>query len=154
MGSINGKGGIMTQWFSELASIVGKAAPLLGQALVGNYGAVAVDLIQAVFGGKSVPETLQKVVDDPDAAVKLKDLQDRHLEALTKLSNQDTEDARKLAGANKIRIVLMIILGIMLVADIIGIALVKDSNLSHILIALMGGLIMELKNVFKLYFGG
>lgn len=144
----------MTPWLTELATIVSKAAPILGSALIGNYGAMALQLIQAVFGGTTPTETLGNVAADPDAAVKLKQIEDEHGSALAKLSEEDTMSARGMTGVETVRHWLMAVLIVFILLDTIAIYFVKDSQLSHLLIAIDGGLIIELKNIFKLYFGG
>jgi hypothetical protein len=141
---------------SELLAIVEKAAPLVGQALIGNYSAVALSLIQDVFGGSTPEETSQNVSNDPEAASKLKEIEDKHATALAKLAEADRESARAMVGVglNRIRFWMGVTLIVLVVIDTIAIYFTHDSQVSHILIAILGGLAVELKNVFKLYFGG
>lgn len=141
-------------WVTELISIANKSAPILASALQGDYSSVAMSLIQAVFGGGSPIETLHNISNDPLAQEKLKALETKHCEALTKLSIDDRMDARKMEGAERFRHWLVGGLILLIVGDVVAIQLVTDNQLDHFLMATLGGLVVELKNVFKLYFGG
>jgi len=91
--------------FGKLADVVKGAAPLLGAALglAGPAGAVAGRLVAAALGTPEGDEdaALAAVAANPDAVLKLKELEARHAEELerlslevTRLEVQDRQSAR------------------------------------------------------------
>src|SRR3954468_16575067 len=63
------------QW-SDIANIVGKAAPILGTVLGGPAGAAVGGLVAAALGVESTPDAIAKAVAaDPEAALKLAQLE-------------------------------------------------------------------------------
>lgn len=87
----------------ELSNLVSKAAPLLGSVLGGPLGGIAASLISAVFnnGSSSADELQQKIAQDPEAEIKLKQIEAQNLASLLALHNQrfqaaneDIQDAR------------------------------------------------------------
>mgnify|MGYP001559220646 CR=1 FL=1 len=91
--------------FSKLAGVVKGAAPLLGSVLglAGPAGAVAGRLVAAALGTPEGDEdaALAAVAANPDAVLKLKELEARHAEELerlqletTRLELQDRQGAR------------------------------------------------------------
>lgn len=141
-------------WFSELVNVVTQAAPVLGAVLGGPAGGVAGTLIKDVFGGKTLQETLINVAADPNAANKLKELEDKHVEALEKLAVDDRISARQMSDAQLTRKIIILALIILIPINCISLFLIKDSSLNHFLILTLGLLLSELKQVVKLYFGG
>jgi len=75
---------------SALAHSVAKAAPLLGSALAGPQGAAVGQLIAAKFGGTwEQPDALQHLIqNDPEAQVKLKQIEMDHAVELQRLTSQ------------------------------------------------------------------
>lgn len=75
---------------SMLAHSVAKAAPLLGSALAGPQGAAVGQLIAAKFGGTwEQPGALQDLIrNDPEAQVKLKQIEADHEVELQRLTLQ------------------------------------------------------------------
>lgn len=64
--------------WKDLAQTVGKAAPLVGTLLGGPAGAAVGGLVAAALGtGNSPSEVQQALVTNPDAAVKLKELENQ-----------------------------------------------------------------------------
>jgi hypothetical protein len=141
-------------WFGELVTVVSNAAPVLGSVLGGPAGGIAGTLIKDVFGGATLQETLTNVAADPNAAEKLKELEDKHVEALEKLAVDDRVSAREMSDAQLIRKIIILVLIILIPLNGIALFLVKDSSLNHFLILTFGLLLGELKQVVKLYFGG
>lgn len=102
-----------------LLSFVGKVAPLLGTALGSPIGGIALSLIANAFGVKNsdAGEILNALQSAPDAAMRLKQLEMDHQEALLKISSQDfqtevadKQDARKYAENYKGFLMLMAIM--------------------------------------------
>ena len=83
--------------WSELGSSILSMAPLIGGALGGPGGAAIGSLLSSTFGGSSDdPEGLAKLIAaDPQAAIKLKELEYAHKVELEKLVIQ--AEANKLA---------------------------------------------------------
>lgn len=86
-----------------LKKVVSVAAPLLGNALTGNFAGVAISLISSLFGTdpNDISGLTTKIQNDPDAAFKLKKLELDHVEALKKIDSDnyvasvdDRKDAR------------------------------------------------------------
>jgi len=72
-----------------ISTFVSKAAPILGNVLTGNFPAAAVSLITSVFGGSSndLPDLLNRLQSDPQAAVKLAQIQSEHILELKAVEN-------------------------------------------------------------------
>ena len=82
------------QW-SDLKEVVGKAAPILGTLLGGPAGAAIGGLVSAALGVDNTPDAVNTaLVSDPDAAVKLKQIE----------ADQQTKLAQIAADENKARI--------------------------------------------------
>ena len=88
--------------WKDLASTVAKSAPALGAALGGPAGAAVGGLIAAAFSvDRSAQAVAEAVANDPEAAVKLREVELRHAEVLAELMTQrhlgemaDTQHAR------------------------------------------------------------
>jgi hypothetical protein len=83
---------------NDLGKLIAQSAPLLGGALAGPAGATIGSLIAAKFGGSSYqPEALNTLISaDPQAALKLKELEMEHELALQQLLLQSDKDAQQL----------------------------------------------------------
>lgn len=79
------------EW-SDVGRVIGKAAPVLGSILVGNIpGAIAgaASLVSSELGCEPTPESVNAAIQaDPQALVKLKELEVRKLEILTQYNVQ------------------------------------------------------------------
>ena len=64
--------------WSDVAGVVGKAAPLLGTVLGGPAGGAVGGLVAAALGVEQTPEAVQQAAADPAAAAKLRELEERH----------------------------------------------------------------------------
>ena len=89
---------------SAIKKAISAYAPLLGSAVGGQAGGIVGSLIATAFGGnfQNQQDLLTKIQSDPEAAIKLRQLQDQHQEALMVLENQkaaiitaDIQNARK-----------------------------------------------------------
>lgn len=73
--------------WKQLGDTVAKFAPLLGGALGGPGGAAIGQLVAAAFGVENTPDAIeQAVARDPQAAIKLQEIQMRHKERLEELA--------------------------------------------------------------------
>lgn len=79
---------------TDLGRTVAKFAPLLGGALSGPCGATLGSIIASVFGtDASKPDRLQNIIiTDPDAAVKLKQIESDHQLELQKMVIQAAQE--------------------------------------------------------------
>lgn len=91
-------------------AIVAKTSPILGQALGGPIGGIVGSLVAQLFGGsvQNPDELAQKIIADPEAALKIKQLEYNHKEQLETLANSqfatevdDRKDARKYGYNNR-----------------------------------------------------
>lgn len=74
--------------WKDLGKQVASAAPVLGAALGGPVGGAAGALIASVFGVENTPDAVEKAIKaDPESAIKLRELEQRHIERLTELEN-------------------------------------------------------------------
>lgn len=89
--------------FSELGQRIAQSAPLLGGALAGPLGSTLGSLIAAKFGGSSSqPEALQALLTaDPQAALKLKELECEHALALQHLARQAEQAEQQLIVSDR-----------------------------------------------------
>ncbi len=80
----------MSITFNDVGKFIAQSAPLLGGALAGPAGATIGSLIAAKFGGSSSqPEALHTLITaDPQAALKLKELEFEHELALQQLTHK------------------------------------------------------------------
>lgn len=97
--------------WKDLGKKVAQAAPLLGGALGGPGGAAIGGLIASAFGGDpNDPEALAaKIQNDPQSAIKLREIETRHKERLEELAldrhkaDLDAETKRHEASQETIR---------------------------------------------------
>jgi hypothetical protein len=82
---------------NDVGKLIAQSAPLLGSALAGSTGATIGSLIAAKFGGNSAqPDALHAMINaDPQAAIKLKELEIEHQLALERLMIQAETDAQQ-----------------------------------------------------------
>ena len=88
----------MSFTFNDVGKLIAQSAPLLGGALAGPAGATIGSLIAAKFGGSNNhPDALHALVNaDPQAAIKLKELELEHQLALQQLAWQADKDEQQL----------------------------------------------------------
>jgi hypothetical protein len=86
--------------WKKLGTSVASAAPALGLALGGPAGAAVGSLVASAFGTDAKPDAIAAAIQaDPDAAIKLREIELRHAETLASIVTTDIQDARK-AHAN------------------------------------------------------
>ena len=90
--------------WNSIKGIVGKIAPVLGNAIVPGAGGIAGSLISSVLGCDSDPMSIEKALINatPEQMVEIKNLENSHKEKLIelgiendKLYVQDIQDARR-----------------------------------------------------------
>ena len=109
--------------WEELGSTVAKSAPALGAALGGPAGAAVGGLIAAAFGvDRNAAAVAEAVANDPEAAVKLREVELRHAEVLAELMTQrylgemaDTQHARTTHRDSQMPAILTVALFLMVV---------------------------------------
>lgn len=94
--------------WSDIADVVGKAAPLIGSVLGGPAGAGVGAMVASALGVDNTPEAVQAALGNPDTLVKLKEIESnerQHLLAIqlehAKLYVADRHDARAAHKDNK-----------------------------------------------------
>lgn len=135
----------------KLVEMISKNTPILGAALGGPVGSAVGSLISTVLGGidMSNTEQVQKALDSPAVAQKLKDLE---------LQFNDLQNARVIAqkdtgGLKLVRPFLALLAMCALVADIYAIQYVTDKMLSEILVMMLVFLVWDIRQIYKFYFG-
>lgn len=93
----------------ELANLVGKSAPLLGSILGSPLAGIGIGLLSSVFNINSDQkmELLKAIQNDPEAEIKIRQLENQHKESLLQIKAQiySTEvDDRKNARTREIAI--------------------------------------------------
>jgi uncharacterized membrane protein len=109
--------------WKDLAVSVAKTAPALGAALGGPAGAAVGGLIAAAFGvDRSAAAVAEAVANDPEAAVRLREVELRHAEVLSELMTQrylgemaDTQHARTTHRDSQMPAILTVALFLMVV---------------------------------------
>lgn len=85
--------------WSDVAETVGKAAPLVGGALYGGAGSAVGGLIASVLGVDETPEAVAQAMRDPEAAIKIKQIEQEHEREILSLSLQ--AETTRLSEINK-----------------------------------------------------
>lgn len=80
----------MSAWETELVKTVVHYAPILGTALAGPAGGAVGTLISNVFGSDDKKELCDQIKADPDAEIKLKQIEEDHEIELKKLALQQS----------------------------------------------------------------
>jgi len=89
--------------FSDVGKLIAQSAPLLGGALAGPAGATIGSLIATKFGGDNAhPDTLRTLINaDPQAAIKLKELELEHQLALERLMIQSEQTEQQICADDR-----------------------------------------------------
>jgi hypothetical protein len=157
------------EW-GDVGKIIAKIAPLAGTALLGPAGGVVGGIIASLFGVDAAPDqVVQAIQADPQAALKLKELEFNHKLELEKMILDaermrlaDVADARrrevegtKVTGKRDINLYMLawvLVLGFFaLVATLIFRALPPDS--SGVIYMLFGSLSAGFVAVTQYFFG-
>jgi len=80
--------------WKDVGKAVAKAAPILGAVLTGPAGAVAASagtLVASILGVEPEPEAVAGMLKDPEAMIRLKELEDRHRERLVEWRTRQLE---------------------------------------------------------------
>lgn len=75
--------------WKDLASIVGKAAPILGTLLGGPAGGAVGGLIASALGTGNDPAEVSAALANPDAVIKLREIESRRQVELQSLAAWD-----------------------------------------------------------------
>jgi hypothetical protein len=156
--------------WKDVGKLVGKSAPVLGNLLGGSVGERVGDLVSSALGVNSEPDDVAKYIqDNPDAILKLKDIEFKHKEELynlqiTETNNEllDRQDARKReiefikstgqTDKNVIGLTWITTIGFFgIIATLICIS-IPDST-SNILFVLLGTLAAKWGDIIAYFFG-
>lgn len=78
--------------WKDVGRVVARTAPALGVALGGPAGGAIGSMVAAAFGSDAYPEAVsQAIAADPEAAVRLREIELRHAEVLASLAVQQYE---------------------------------------------------------------
>ena len=128
------------EW-KDVASVVGKAAPMLGTLLGGPAGAAVGGMIASALGSGATPEAVDAAIKaNPDALIKLRQIEADRSIKLQELVVQaaaadlaDTQNARgrdidlHKAGYRNVRADLMVLLDVVgLISCLVAIAMFRD----------------------------
>lgn len=160
--------------WKDVASTVGKAAPLLGTLLGGPAGAAVGGLIASAIGAGNDPADVAQALANPDALVKLKQIESDRTVRLQELLEQhaagelaartaelqtaaaDRADARKTQVQTRSRIpgalAIVITLGFFGILAVMMLGLWKSSD-NQALLIMLGALGTSWGAVVNYYFG-
>lgn len=172
--------GVTNPVIQTIANIVSKSAPLLGSLIPIPGAAVVLELLSSAFGANSNEDLLSKMVADPEAAVKIAQIEAEHKVKLQELNNsleesklnaktqvlqalvadrssaRDREIDLDKAGTRDYTqqfLILAIITAIIIIIVILGFGKI-DSNEITILSVIATMLAREIKSIIDYYFGG
>ena len=144
---------IFIMW-DTVKKLLGTAAPLLGTAIGGPAGSIVGTLISSALGVDNTPEAVEQAIkNNPDALVKLKELEFNHKAELEKIALEkaklevadtqnylkDIQDARKNHNDHWMPSVLTFILSFMVAGMFIGLFVYNPpEQFSQVLIMISG----------------
>lgn len=153
--------------YSALISIIEKIAPALATGIGGPAGGMVVSLLENAFGVKDV-DLPAAIAADPDAAIKIKQIESQHADTLATLASNDystevgdRENARQREVAIEstgkkdwIEIIcaLAAVFGFMGMCFVIAFEKLDQSD-HDILYMLLGVLGSNFNNIYAYYFG-
>jgi len=80
----------MADLWNKIKNVVGISAPVLGNAIVPGIGGAAGSLIAKALGCEPKPEAIETAISkDPQAALKLKELETKHSEFLISAAHEN-----------------------------------------------------------------
>lgn len=155
--------------WSDIADVIGTAAPVVGTLIGGPAGGAIGGLVASVLGVDAKPEAVSQALQDPAGLVKIREMELTHareLQALTIKAEADrladVQDARardiqvrQLSGGN----IRADVLAITAIAGLIGLCVallfvdIPDGPARDVLLLLAGGLLTLTKEVFSYEFG-
>lgn len=156
--------------WKDIGKKVADTAPLLGKALAGPVGGAAGSLIANLFGTAPDPDAVMKQIEqDPQAYLKLKELEYSHAEELEKLALQaetarlaDVQGARsreieitKATGDKDINLYVLawtVVLGFFLLTGALMVIPLQEGS-SEVVFLLFGGLVAGFSQVLGYFFG-
>ncbi len=149
--------------FSDIENFIAKSAPLLASAVGGPIAGVAVNLISNLFGSdpKNPDDILKKMQADPDAAMKLKQLEMQHEESLLQIQMQsyakeieDRSNARNFVlNFNQPSMMWFLTIMVFLVGASCLIGMTYFPEIKSELAMILTACIYEFKNIYKLFTG-
>ena len=155
--------------WDTVKGLIGKGAPLLGTLVGGPAGGAVAAMIASTLGVEGTPDAIEAALNgDPDAMVKLKELELTHKTELEKMNLEDTkirlldtQDARaaeiarmNAGGSNKFMYSLATLVVVAFIADIFILIYVPlPASSEKIVYMLTGGLAAEFGSIMRYFFG-
>jgi len=148
-----------------IVSSVSKIAPILGGVLGTPLAGVAVGLLAKCFGVdvSNLSDLAHKIATDPDSAVKIKQLENEHVETLQKIITQnyaievdDRKDARKtgILYTDFLRhMAYVVTLGFFLALGFLFIPIEINPNARELLSMLVGMLASKWQTIIDFFYG-
>lgn len=135
--------------WDSVKSILGKSAPVLGAALSGPAGAAVGLMISNVLGVSTEEEVLEKLKNDPEALLKLKELEITHRTELEKINLsaytstlKDIQDARNKNNGHWMPSILTLVLAVMVSGMFVALFLIPPSEAYAQVLIMIAGTIL------------
>ena len=133
--------------WKDIGRSVANAAPALGVALGGPAGGAIGSIVAATFGASADPQAVSQAIQaDPEAAVKLREIELRHAEVLGALAVQraeaellDVQHARATHRDHWMPWVLTLVLAAMVAGTVAALLLVETPKSNEAVIYLIAG---------------
>lgn len=133
--------------WKDIGCSVANAAPALGVALGGPAGGAIGSIVAATFGASADPQAVSQAIQaDPEAAVKLREIELRHAEVLGALAVQraeaellDVQHARATHRDHWMPWVLTLVLAAMVAGTVAALLLVETPKSNEAVIYLIAG---------------
>lgn len=156
--------------WADIADVIGTAAPVVGTLIGGPAGGAIGGLVASILGVDAEPEAVRQALKDPEAFVKIRELELAHARELQALAIKAEADrlrdiqsarardvqVRQINGGRNIR---ADILAVTAIAGLVGLCAallfvdIPDGPARDVLLLLGGGLLTLTKEVFSYEFG-
>lgn len=148
---------------SKLAGAITSVAPVLARSLFGVAGGVVASLLGSIFGTSNMDSLSAAIAADPDAAIKLREIENKHAEFLASADHEnfttetlDRQDARKYAPSNRSFLITMTFLvtaGFFTVLLLLFVPWQISEEGKNLLSMLVGMLASKWQTMIDFYFG-
>lgn len=142
---------------SGLAKLIGKVAPGLGALLGGPAAGIGLAMLANAFGVAGDPEKLASVIgSDPDAVMRLKQLEYNHAESITKLTVTDIQDARQYGaqyGGFMKALAWFVTVGFFAALLLLFVPFKLDPNERELVSMLVGMLVSKWQTIIDFFYG-
>lgn len=126
--------------WKQLGRTVARSAPGLGAALAGPAGAVVGGIVARAFGTGSTPDELAQVIaNDPDAAVKLREVELHNAQTIAAIITTDRQHARATHKGHPMTWILTTVLSVMVAALVGALMLLETPPANREVVYLIAG---------------